>query len=327
MKILSWNCRGLGNLRAVRALKRLIHSKDHDVVLVMETRLYSAEASRHRGIGGLQNVFPVQCAGQGRSRAGGLCLFWGNEVEVEVISASLNHILFNVVNSDDRSEMRCLGVYGFPDERKKATWDMIRRYTPSSSIPFMCFGDFNDTLSPADKLGGDPPDVERLQEVSQACVDCALHEVDFSGYRFTWSNKRKRPGTIEERLDYALVNEAWRSIWPVTSVYHLPRYRSDHNPILIFSGSRKMRKEMARANLFRFEQLWLQEGEECAEVVTETWGRLQADLPSKISQVGDALQGWGKEKFGDLPRKISDQRGLLERLQRRDQIGGGGGDN
>ncbi|XP_057418143.1 uncharacterized protein LOC130712323 [Lotus japonicus] len=267
MKIISWNCRGLGNLRAVRALKRLIHSKDPDVVLVMETRLYSAEALRHRGIGGLQNVFPVQCAGQ-----------------------------------DDRSEMRCLGVYGFPDERKKATWDMIRRFTPPSSIPFMCFGDFNDILSPADKLGGDPPDIERLQEVSQACVDCALHEVDFSGYRFTWSNKRKRPGTIEERLDYALVNAAWGSFWPVTSVYHLPRYRSDHNPILIFSGTRKMRKEMARANLFRFEQMWLQEGDECAEVVTETWGRLRADLPSKISQVGEALQGWGKEKFGDLPR-------------------------
>ena len=38
MRILSWNCRGLGSLRADRALKRLIADENPDVAFLMETR-------------------------------------------------------------------------------------------------------------------------------------------------------------------------------------------------------------------------------------------------------------------------------------------------
>ncbi|XP_057453198.1 uncharacterized protein LOC130745070 [Lotus japonicus] len=89
MKILSWNCRGLGNLLTVRALKQLIHSKDPDVVFISETKLHEAEDLRHRGLGGLYNIFPVQCAGQGRSRASDLCLWWRSELKLEVRLATV----------------------------------------------------------------------------------------------------------------------------------------------------------------------------------------------------------------------------------------------
>lgn len=96
--------------------------------------------------------------------------------------------------------------------------------------PWMCFGDFNAILSPTDKLGGDPPNYSHIQEAMKTCRDCDLHEVDFTGYHFTWSNLRSMPHTVEDRLDYALVNEAWRPLWPAMEVNHMPRYRSDHNP-------------------------------------------------------------------------------------------------
>ena len=38
MSCLSWNCRGLGNLRAVHALQRLISSQDPTVVFLCETK-------------------------------------------------------------------------------------------------------------------------------------------------------------------------------------------------------------------------------------------------------------------------------------------------
>lgn len=37
MKIISWNCRGLGNLRAVPTLKDLIRCHRPDVLVLMET--------------------------------------------------------------------------------------------------------------------------------------------------------------------------------------------------------------------------------------------------------------------------------------------------
>jgi exonuclease III len=39
MKIISWNCRGLGNPTAVRALKKLLKTQCPDLVFLMETRL------------------------------------------------------------------------------------------------------------------------------------------------------------------------------------------------------------------------------------------------------------------------------------------------
>ncbi|XP_057452127.1 uncharacterized protein LOC130743933 [Lotus japonicus] len=320
MRILAWNCRGLGSILAVRALGRLIQSEAPDIVFAMETKWYESEAQRHRGLGGLPNVFPVQCAGQGHSRAGGLCLFWGPAVDVTIISSSLNHIYFTATHVEEQKVMQILGIYGFPDERRRVdTWGLVKRLLVDTAIPALCVGDFNDCLSPQDKLGGDPLDLQHIQRMARVRTECNLQEVDFTEYRYTWSNNREAPYTIEERLDYALTNDTWDESWPSTVVHHLPRYKSDHNPILLTCGVRRNRQEMGRAKIFRFEEMWLQEGQECAEIVTETWCRLRNDLPTKIAEVGGALKCWGKDKFGDIPRKISDQKALLQDLQRKDQ--------
>ena len=39
MSIISWNCRGLGNLRTVRALQKVINKEDLTIVFLMETKL------------------------------------------------------------------------------------------------------------------------------------------------------------------------------------------------------------------------------------------------------------------------------------------------
>lgn len=128
------------------------------MVFVSETRLLEAEMLRHRGIGGLSNLFPVSCVGGGRG--GGLCLLWGTDVEVEVINASLNHILFNLSHPNHSVVMQVLAVYGFPEAQHKVrTWELIRRMKPPDLVPWLCIGDFNDILSPADKLGVDIPDL------------------------------------------------------------------------------------------------------------------------------------------------------------------------
>lgn len=89
---------------------------------------------------------------------------------------------------------------------------------------------------------------------------CGLREVGYSGYCFTWSNKRKATNTMEERLDYALINDKWLKQWHVTHVSHLPRYISDHNPIRLVCGVRRKQLMTRRERLFRFEEVWLQRG-------------------------------------------------------------------
>jgi hypothetical protein len=48
MKTLSWNCQGLGSLRAVRALLRLTRLENPQLVFLMETRLKIDEMERIR---------------------------------------------------------------------------------------------------------------------------------------------------------------------------------------------------------------------------------------------------------------------------------------
>jgi exonuclease III len=43
MKILSWNCQGLGNPRTVRALKKLLASHSPDLLFIMETKLVNSK--------------------------------------------------------------------------------------------------------------------------------------------------------------------------------------------------------------------------------------------------------------------------------------------
>jgi exonuclease III len=63
MKILSWNCRGLGQPSATRALKKLLQSHHPDVVFLMETKLQKSDfPNKLRYIGDLfPNSFIVDC--------------------------------------------------------------------------------------------------------------------------------------------------------------------------------------------------------------------------------------------------------------------------
>src|ERR1044072_705975 len=263
------------------------------------------------------NVFPVSCTRRNRHPGGGLCLFWKNDFNITIIQYSLNHILFIIDRHCINTKMQCFAVYCFHESQNKTqTWNLVKSFTLDVSVPWTCFGDFNDLISPNDKLGGDPPNLLHLQSVLQICNSCGLSEAGYTGYTFTWSNKHQYPATVEERLDYVLVNESWRSLWPHITVQHLSRYKSDHNTILFASSVRRQRRNRRRDRTFRFEQLWLQSEEECTEVVAEAWSQPSLSFPDKVNSVCGALDSWGKQKFGDLPQQIAKTKLLLQNLQR-----------
>lgn len=72
------------------------------------------------------------------------------------------------------------------------------------------------------------------------------------GPAYTWSNKKEGPACVSERLDRALANLEWTMRYPATAMYHLPRFNSDHLPILMRTKGRrrKVKKE------FRCENWW-----------------------------------------------------------------------
>jgi exonuclease III len=86
MKLLSWNCRGLGNPRAIRALLRVNRIQNPQVVFLMETRLKSDEMERVRINCGFSSGLFVPCDGFGKERAGGIALMWMDSVNLSIMS-------------------------------------------------------------------------------------------------------------------------------------------------------------------------------------------------------------------------------------------------
>ena len=164
MRISSWNCHGLGNPRAVRALKKLIRRQVLDLVFVMETRRKSYEVNSLRHLQGLANIAMVDCMGEGKERVGGLLLMWSNKLDVRVLSFSLNHIDMEVEDMGTGYTWSATGIYGFPDGvSKHKTWELIQRMSREDDAPWKAFGDFNLISASFKKRGGSPPNVQHVK--------------------------------------------------------------------------------------------------------------------------------------------------------------------
>ena len=70
IRVLGWNCRGLGNPRSVRALRNLVQQWDPDFVLLSETKLKKNSMDKKKGSVGFINGLVDPSHG----RSGGLAL-------------------------------------------------------------------------------------------------------------------------------------------------------------------------------------------------------------------------------------------------------------
>lgn len=132
--------------------------------------------------------------------------------------------------------------------------------------PWLCVGDFNYILSQAEKKGGKPfADCSR-RELHKFLEQCNLIYLGFKGNSFTWTNKRIGRANIKERLDKAVANVEWRSLFSNASIQHLPMIASDHAPLVINSTG----DPLSRPKPFRFEEAWTRE-DSCASVIKNAW--------------------------------------------------------
>ncbi|XP_021851299.1 uncharacterized protein [Spinacia oleracea] len=261
MICLAWNCRGLGSPGAENALKGVIQIERPHFVFLSETKLKDKEWESTRRKVRLRDFICVDCEGEGRHRKGGLTMFWDNDVTLDFLSSSQNHMDF-IVRLEGGRDWRLTGVYGFPEEERKAeTWNLLVILCRESELPLVCMGDFNGILSHDEKVGGIPKHQREIDGFRSAIGRCSLRDIHFEGFPFTWMNNRVEGENVHERLDRVLVSETLFDRYPCSIVEHLPQRLSDHLPIklrvqeqvLVTQGRRRRRKG------FRVEKEWLRE--------------------------------------------------------------------
>lgn len=182
MNCVSWNCRGLGQPRTIRALSDLVRDHRPEILFLSETISVGRRIEELRVKLGYDNCFSVDKVG----RSGGLAVFWKNSMNCSISGYSRNHIdLVVVENNVEVWRLSCF--YGLPDRaRRRESWNLLRALSKLSSLPWCILGDFNDLLYSSDKRGVHPHPNALMEGFRKAVEDCDLCELDLTGGSFTW---------------------------------------------------------------------------------------------------------------------------------------------
>ena len=150
MNTLTWNVRGLGNDRTFHILHSHVTENRPDIVFLLETLCNHDWLEVVRVRLGFVGKLVVNKVG----RSGGLCLFWSDKVEIDLLGFSRYHIDV-IVTSHSSLKWRFTGVYGQPDHSLRPSfWNFFSKLANGFHWPWVCGGDLNEILFPHEKQGG-----------------------------------------------------------------------------------------------------------------------------------------------------------------------------
>ncbi|KAL9678175.1 hypothetical protein QQ045_016014 [Rhodiola kirilowii] len=137
-------------------------------------------------------------------------------------------------------------------------------------------GDFNEVLNFGDVSKNTWRRSNLMSQFRKVLDDCNLSELEFKGYNYTYTNKRKGDDELKCRLDRVLVNESWRNLFSYAYVSHLVSHHSDHSPIQLC---------LMPPRLFRYELMWSRDPR-FKDLVSSQWNQM-----TTMSNFTDKLEG------------------------------------
>ena len=316
---LSWNCRGLGNPRSVRALHIMVQRWKPDIVFLMETKSKVNRMEKIKNRIGFANGLIVPS----RGRSGGLALFWNRGINLEIKSYSGNHIDAFVWETNNSSTWRITGFYGHPETHKRYdSWRLLSFLHSQYQLPWLCLGDFNEILSMHEKSGGPVRSQHQMDGFRNIINFCGFSDLGYCGIDFTWCNMQDGEDRIQLRLDRALATHEWIVKFLGMRVFHLVDSTSDHCALLLNSSPPH---KLTRSKRFHFEAIWTK-NRECKEIIDSSWG-VGSDLSTpeglmeNLNLCASALSSWSSSVYGHIPKKIQSKRNALSSLMQQDCSG------
>ena len=226
MSYLCWNCHGAGKPMTVRELRDLARQLAPSILCIVETQMDSTMVEALSETLGFDCSYAVSSDG----RSGGIGLFWNNSINVEILGYSDYHLDVSV-EEQYKEKWRMTCVYGEAQTHlRHQTWTTLKNISTTSSLPWLCLGDFNEVLRPEEHEGVGQRSNAQIQAFRDTIDVCMLLDLGYSG-RFCTFEKKATGGTYTRcRLDRALVSTDWMARFPSASSSHLNGATSDHSP-------------------------------------------------------------------------------------------------
>lgn len=226
MNLICWNCRGTASKGFAGLIRDMKRDYSSSFIALLETHSSGNQAKRIvRRIG-----FENHVIRDARGQSGGIWLLWdSNFWNISVIKETnqLVHVEVKVTNS---SSWYLTIVYGSPHYTpRQSLWDDLQSIHLNINGPWAIIGDFNAILKDHERAG--PPLVRPLPRengIHNTLDRCNLLDLGFNGNPFTWERLPTR-----KRLDRAISNLDWRLRFEQANIFHLPKFKSDHTPLLL----------------------------------------------------------------------------------------------
>ncbi|XP_071902764.1 uncharacterized protein [Coffea arabica] len=226
MKVLVWNCRGVGGPLTIPQLKEVINLHFPSVVFLAETKNQKTIIEKIQK----QLKFNNCCVVNSNGKAGGLAMIWKEDIEVISIDQGTFFIGMKMKDSDSGCKWWLVGVYVSTDENtRKVQWKMIEQKKREWGEHWVLVGDFNDIRSGEEKWGGRRRHESSFKEFNRFIKENELVDLGFEGKPWTWCNQWEGEGKVKERLDRFLASVKWYQRFDRARCSHIENEASDHS--------------------------------------------------------------------------------------------------
>ncbi|TYH28589.1 hypothetical protein ES288_A02G155300v1 [Gossypium darwinii] len=290
MKILSWNCRGVGNPTIVRELKQLIVANVSDIVFLYETKIKSNGFQRIRIFCRMEGCLAVDSEGK--------------SVNVLIQNYSKFHI-DSLVRLKDDEVFRFIGFYGQtdPSSRQQAC-DMLRRVNDKVNEGWIVVGGFNAILNDSEKEGGHRKPKILMEDLCTTLEELKLTDVKPCNGWFMWTNNREGDRLVKERLEKFVVSDATMEQLPFLTSFIIRQSKSDHEAIMMDSeGSKPNKARAGQMVWFRYDTCWADE-QELKDIISSIWSKEDCSMLDKMDLTRDKLSPWQYQRFRRMKNKI-----------------------
>ncbi|CAB4299177.1 unnamed protein product [Prunus armeniaca] len=153
MRIIVWNCQGIGSVLTVSSLKEQVRLQTSDIVVLLETKNWSQRYGYLKRQLGMQFMHAVEP----RGLSGGLCLFWKEMSQVVLLKYADFFIEVVIKDEENGAKWRFFAVYASTDERvRRSQWQILQDRMAQCQEACLLMGDFNDIMDVSEKRGGLP---------------------------------------------------------------------------------------------------------------------------------------------------------------------------
>ncbi|XP_057774769.1 uncharacterized protein LOC130993749 [Salvia miltiorrhiza] len=206
-----------------------------------------------------------------------------------------------------------------PSERRRLWIDLLTFIVGK----VVCIGDFNAVKGAHERKSTCLPNATSCTEFGDFISASGMIESNTTGLFFTWYGRRNMPSHVESVLDRCLFSNDFADLWDSLNTHVLPRFTSDHSPLIFQCFERAAIKHRP----FKFLNMWLVH-QDFRDFVKNSWKEpIGVSCPLlkimvKLKRLRTSLKRWNKEVFGHVDVGINQFQAALERVQQRIAVEG-----